>query len=142
MTFKGAGHGPETTFVSSFFMQNHILEKVAVCNANGDLKLSNNILHKLIMETKFSLEQLRPTHRGIYNAIRFASFCRTHGDEREAIGIMHTVMRSLPTIKKNSPRQFRHLRELAIREISSLWYSTDDYVWEEASQMLSSLQLF
>ena len=104
MTFKGAGHGPEKTFVSSFFMQNTILE--------------------------------------IRQAISFAAFCRTQGREREAIGVMHTVIRSLHTIKKISPQQFINLKELAIREISNLWYSTDDYVWEEASEMLSSLQLF
>ena len=122
-----------------FFMGKTIHEKVAVCNANGDLKLSSCILKELILKGKYSIEQLCSSANGLYQAIRLVSFCRLNREEREAISAAHAICRGISLCKNISPAQHRHLAILLKEEVSHLWHSPDDYVWEEASGLLERL---
>ena len=111
-----------------------ITEKVAVCNANGELKLSNTILQEMILHGKYSIEQMCYTATGATEAIRFAAFCSQMGQERTAISILREIWHAIHISTFISPACRNILKELIHHEVSLLWHSPDEYVWEEASQ--------
>ena len=109
-------------------------EKVASCNPNGELKLSPSALAGLILEQKYSLEHLSSTFHGASQAIAFATFCREHGEERTAISSLKEIWRGIHISSRITLAQLATLKERILHEVSLLWFSPDEYVWEEASQ--------
>ncbi len=133
------------TFLSSFFMYTTYSEKVASCNAyvkvascnpHGELKLSPSALAELILEQKYSLEHMSFTFHGASQAIAFAAFCRESGQERTAISALKEIWRGIHITSRISQAQLETLKEQILHEVSLLWHSPDDCVWEEASQFL------
>ena len=108
--------------------------KVASCNPNGELKLSPSALAELILEQKYSLEHMSSTFHGASQAIAFARFCREHGEERTAISSLKEIWRGIHISSRISQVQLETLKEQILHEVSLLWFSPDEYVWEEASQ--------
>ena len=133
---------PVKTFLSSFFMCNTYscssrrasFEKVASCNPSGELKLSPSALAELILEQKFSLEHMSSTFQGASQAIAFAAFCRESGQERTAISALKEIWRGIHISSRIWPAQLDTLKEQILHEVSILWFSPDECVWEEASQ--------
>ena len=111
-----------------------ITEKVAVCNANGELELSNTILQEMILQGKYSVEQMCSTTNGAAGAIRFAAFCSQIGQERTAISTLREIWHAIHISEGISPASRNILKEKIHHEVSLLWHSPDEYVWEEASQ--------
>lgn len=114
-----------------------ILEKVATCNANGELEFTPQFLQELICTQKYNLEYLYSTPKGLQQALAFSIFCRKNGYERDAIGILKEMMHSVCRAEYQGTlchAEAEHLKEEILQEVSYLWYSTDDCVWEEASQ--------
>ena len=130
--------------MSSFFMHRKYSEvascntyvKVASCNPHGELLLSPSVLGELILEQKYSLEHMSSTFHGASQAIAFAIFCRETGQERTAISALKEIWRGIHITSRISPAQLETLKEQILHEVSLLWHSPDDCVWEEASQFL------
>lgn len=136
---------PVKTFLSSFFMYTTYSEKVASCNAHvkiascnphGELQLSPSVLGELILEQRFSLEYMSSTFHGASQAIAFASFCRESGQERTAISALKEIWHGIHISSRISQAQLETLKEHILHEVSLLWNSPDECVWEEASQFL------
>ena len=118
-------------------MSKIILEKVAICNTDGELELAPKFLKELICAEKFNLEHLYSTPKGLQQVLDFAIFCRKNGYERDAIGILKNLMRFVCRAEHQGcicVAKAEHIKEKILQEVSHLWYSTDDCVWEEASQ--------
>ena len=129
--------------MSSFFMYTTYSEKVASCNAHvkvascnphGELQLSPSALGELLLEQRFSLEYMSSTFHGASQAIAFASFCRETGQERTAISSLKEIWHGIHLSCRITPAQLATLKERILHEVSILWFSPDEYVWEEASQ--------
>lgn len=135
---------PVKTFLSSFFMCNTYscsarrasFEKVASCNPSGELHLSPSAIAELIACGNYALESLSSTAPGAVQAISFARFCREHGQERTAISALKEIWRGIHISSRIWPAQLDTLKEHILHEVSLLWFSPDDCVWEEASQFL------
>ena len=133
---------PVKTFLSSFFMCNTYscsarrasFEKVASCNPHGELQLSPSALGELILEQKYSLEHMSSTFHGASQAIAFAAFCRETGQERTAISSLKEIWHGIHLSCRFTPAQLATLKERILHEVSILWFSPDECVWEEASQ--------
>ena len=108
--------------------------KVASCNPYGELQLSPSALAGLVLEQKYSLEHLSSTFHGASQAIVFASFCRETGEERTAISSLKDIWHGIHLSCRITPAQLATLKERILHEVSLLWFSPDEYVWEEASQ--------
>ena len=149
--------------MSSFFMHRTYSEKVASCNANekvascntfeastsrntyvkvasctpgGELHLSPSALAELILEQRYSLEHLSSTFHGASQAIAFAAFCRETGQGRTAISSLKDIWHGIHISRRITPAQLATLKEQILHEVSLLWFSPDEYVWEEASQFM------
>ena len=130
--------------MSSFFMYNTYscsahrasFEKVATCNPSGELHLSPSAIAELIACGNYALESLSSTAPGAVQAISFARFCREHGQERTAISALKEIWRGIHISSRISQAQLETLKEQILHEVSLLWHSPDDCVWEEASQFL------
>ena len=129
--------------MSSFFMHRTYSEKVASCNAHvkvascnphGELQLLPSALGELLLEQKYSLEHMSSTFHGASQAIAFASFCRETGEERTAISSLKDIWHGIHLSCRITPAQLATLKEQILHEVSLLWFSPDEYVWEEASQ--------
>lgn len=108
--------------------------KVASCNPHGELQLSPSALRELLLEQRFSLEHMSSTFHGASQAIAFASFCRETGQERTAISSLKEIWHGIHLSCRITPAQLATLKERILHEVSLLWFSPDEYVWEEASQ--------
>ena len=108
--------------------------KVASCNPHGELQLSPSALGELLLEQRFSLEYMSSTFHGASQAIAFASFCRETGQERTAISSLKEIWRGIHISCRITQAQLETLKERILHEVSILWFSPDEYVWEEASQ--------
>ena len=142
MTQKELAARRKSLFVI-FFMYTTYSEKVASCNAyvkvascnpHGELLLSPSVLGELILEQKYSLEHMSSTFHGASQAIAFAAFCRETGQERTAISSLKDIWRGIHLASHITPAQLDTLKERILHEVSILWFSPDEYVWEEASQ--------
>ena len=111
-------------------------EKVASCTPGGELHLSPSALAGLIHEQRYSLEHLISTFHGASQAIAFAAFCRETGQERTAISSLKDIWHGIHISRRITPAQLATLKEQILHEVSLLWFSPDEYVWEEASQFL------
>ena len=110
--------------------------KVASCNPHGELLLSPSVLGELILEQKYSLEHMSSTFHGASQAIAFAAFCRENGQERTAISSLKDIWHGIHLSSSISQAHLETLKEQILHEVSLLWHSPDDCVWEEASQFL------
>ena len=108
--------------------------KVASCTPGGELHLSPSALAELVLEQKYSLEHLSTTYHGASQAIAFAVFCRETGQERTAISSLKDIWHGIHISRHITPAQLAPLKEQILHEVSLLWFSPDEYVWEEASQ--------
>ena len=108
--------------------------KVASCTPGGELHLSPAALAELILEQKYSLEHMSSTFHSASQAIAFASFCRETGEERTAISSLKDIWHGIHLSCRITPAQLATLKEQILHEVSLLWFSPDEYVWEEASQ--------
>lgn len=115
-----------------------IIEKVASCNRNGELEIAPAIMENLLCEEIYGIDRMCRTIRGINRALSLAKFCREQGAERDAVDILHTVWRHIPNVAEISPLHKRSLRRRVYEEFSYLYWSPDEYVWEESSQFISS----
>ena len=129
--------------MSSFFMYTTYSEKVASCNTHvkvascnphGELQLSPSALGELLLEQRFSLEHMSSTFHGASQAIAFAAFCRETGQERTAISSLKEIWHGIHLSCRFTPAQLATLKERILHEVSILWFSPDECVWEEASQ--------
>lgn len=110
--------------------------KVASCTPSGELHLSPSTLAELVLEQRYSLEHLSTTYHGASQAIAFAVFCRETGQERTAISSLKDIWHGIHISRHITPAQLATLKEQILHEVSLLWFSPDEYVWEEASQFL------
>ena len=74
------------------------------------------------------------TFHGASQAIAFARFCREHGQERTAISSLKEIWRGIHLSCRITPAQLATIKERILHEVSILWFSPDECVWEEASQ--------
>lgn len=134
---------PEIPFCHLFFMYTTYSEKVASCNTyvkvascnpHGELQLSPSAIGELLLEQRFSLEHMSSTFNGASQAIAFAAFCRETGQERTAISSLKEIWHGIHISSHITPAQLDTLKEQILHEVSLLWFSPDECVWEEASQ--------
>lgn len=115
-------------------MGKKIIEKVAVCSADGELEIAPQVMNEMLEECFWSLESLCRSAKGLQDALSIAIFCRENGAEREAIKILHSVWRGTFLADRLPAAMRKELQEKVRREVSILYFSEDECVWEESSQ--------
>lgn len=113
-------------------MGKKFIEKIASCNANGELRVAPVFLEE--MYVNLNMEELCSGTKGMESALSLAILCRENGEEREAVTILHDIWRNTFSAKGIPSPNISHIREKIKREVSILYFSPDECVWEECSQ--------
>ncbi len=116
-----------------------IITKVGSCTPTGELKMEKDSFMDLYEERTDEIYSMPDSLEKIESKLSLADFCYQQGHDVEALHLYGKAFRSFPwecTGKK------RELFERAIKGLSALCSSENEYVWEVSSQIVGDYMMW
>lgn len=116
-----------------------IITKVGSCTPTGELKMEKDSFMDLYEERNDEICSMPDSLEKIESKLSLADFCYQQGHDVKALRLYEKVFFSFPwecTGKK------RELFERAIKGLSALCSSENEYVWEVSSQIVGDYNIW